>query len=125
MQVCTQHQQIHLPGDRVGLPALTKDDEADIQFGVDWDVDFIALSFVRNAEDVEHIRTLPGVREKRIKIISKIDTQEGFSNYEQIVQVRGAVKTLKSFFSHFERYRMGFSLNVGTLEMKFQLNRSP
>ena len=53
-------RHVNLPGIRVNLPAITKKDRADILFGIEQQVDFIALSFVREAEDIRELRTLMG-----------------------------------------------------------------
>jgi pyruvate kinase len=60
----------------VDLPAVTAKDVADIEFGIKQGVDFIAASFVRNAECVNTIREILG-EHSNIKIISKIENQEG------------------------------------------------
>jgi len=76
---------MNLPGCVVDLPAVTQKDKDDIAFGVKNDVDFIAASWIRKAADVEEIRNLPGVREKHIMIISKIESQEGLDNFQEIL----------------------------------------
>eukprot|EP01126_Amoeba_proteus_P063251 TRINITY_DN86_c0_g1_i19.p1 TRINITY_DN86_c0_g1~~TRINITY_DN86_c0_g1_i19.p1 ORF type:complete len:400 (-),score=79.68 TRINITY_DN86_c0_g1_i19:568-1767(-) len=81
-----QVKGVNLPGVKVRLPAVTQKDEADIAFGVKNNVDFIAASFIRKAEDVRTIRDLPGVRENRIMIISKIESQEGLDNFLEILK---------------------------------------
>lgn len=74
---------INLPGVVVDLPAITEKDAGDIRFGVEHKVDFIAASFIRKASDVNDIRALiPGTG---IKIISKIENQEGLENFDEIL----------------------------------------
>eukprot|EP01122_Echinamoeba_exundans_P011246 TRINITY_DN440_c0_g2_i1.p1 TRINITY_DN440_c0_g2~~TRINITY_DN440_c0_g2_i1.p1 ORF type:complete len:549 (+),score=134.55 TRINITY_DN440_c0_g2_i1:141-1649(+) len=82
---------MNLPGCKVDLPAVTEKDKADIAFGVEQEVDFIAASFIRKPEDVLEIRALPGVREKKIKIISKIESQEGLDNFQGILAVSDGI----------------------------------
>ena len=53
-------RHVNLPGIRVNLPAITEKDRRDIEFGMSLDVDFIALSFVRQAEDIRELRELLG-----------------------------------------------------------------
>ncbi|HSG91581.1 MAG TPA: pyruvate kinase [Pseudomonadales bacterium] len=84
-------RHVNLPGIRVNLPAITEKDAADIDFGVRNGVDFIALSFVRKAEDVESLRKLLGTKAGKVKIIAKIEDTEGVSNLESIVQVSDGV----------------------------------
>jgi len=75
----------NLPGSVVDLPAVTEKDKEDIAFGVIEGVDFIAASFIRTADNVHEIRNLPGVKEAGIQIISKIESQQGLDNFEEIL----------------------------------------
>ena len=77
---------MNLPGCIVDLPTLTEKDEDDlVDFGLEQNVDFIAASFVRKASDVEYIRDVLGPKGSNIKIISKIENQEGLHNYDDIL----------------------------------------
>ncbi len=84
--VLKSKRHVNLPGVRVNLPAITHKDEKDILFGLSQDVDFIALSFVREAEDIRQLKHLMGSKAGRIKIIAKIEDQEGVRNLEDIIQ---------------------------------------
>lgn len=75
---------INLPGNKVNLPALTEKDRNDILFGIEQGVDFIAASFIRKASDVQEIRKVLG--DSGIKIISKIENQEGLDNFDSILK---------------------------------------
>ena len=82
----SNHKSINIPGANIQLPAITEKDVADIRFGVEHDFDFIAASFVRKARDVEEIRQV--LREcggDKVKIIAKIENQEGVDNMEEII----------------------------------------
>jgi len=83
--VMGENKNVNLPGVVVDLPAVTEKDMKDIEFGVQQEVDMIAASFIRKAADVKEIRALPGVTEKKILIISKIESQEGLENFDEIV----------------------------------------
>lgn len=85
------HKGVNLPGAIVDLPAVTEKDKADIAFGVKNKVDFIAASFIRNRANVELIRGLPGVKEAKIKIISKIENAEGLENFREILEVTDGI----------------------------------
>ena len=76
---------VNLPGIRVNLPAITEKDKKDITFARAQQVDFIALSFVRRADDIGQLRELLGDDIANIKIIAKIEDQEGLSNLEDII----------------------------------------
>lgn len=78
-------RHVNLPGIRVNLPAITRKDQADIEFGMAQHVDFIALSFVREAKDVRELRALLGEQANKIKIIAKIEDHSGVQNLEEIV----------------------------------------
>jgi pyruvate kinase len=79
-------RHVNLPGVRVNLPAITAKDRRDIQFGLDNDVDFIALSFVRTPDDIIELREFMGTKAKNVKVIAKIEDQEGVSNIHGIVE---------------------------------------
>jgi pyruvate kinase len=79
-------RHVNLPGIRVNLPAITQKDTKDILFGLERDVDFIALSFVREAADIQQLKTLMGEKVGRVKIIAKIEDQEGVRNLEEIIK---------------------------------------
>ena len=86
------NKSINIPGAHIQLPALTERDAADIRFGVENDFDFIAASFVRQASDVEEIRNL--LHEcggDNVKIIAKIENQEGVDNIEAIIQAADGI----------------------------------
>lgn len=79
---------INLPGVKVNLPGITEKDAEDIRFGIEQQVDFIAASFVRRASDVLEIRQiLENKRYNGIKIIPKIENEEGIDNIDQILEV--------------------------------------
>jgi pyruvate kinase len=78
-------QGINLPGVHVTAPSLTLKDEADLEFGVKSGVDFIALSFVRTADDPKYLRTRLRQLGARIPIIAKIEKPEAWRNLEAIL----------------------------------------
>ena len=80
------HKGINLPGVRTHLPAITEKDRADLIFGVENGVDFVAASFVRKAEDVRQIRQILDENGgKEVQIIAKLENQEGVENMEEIL----------------------------------------
>jgi pyruvate kinase len=79
---------VNVPGVSVKLPGITEKDAADIRFGVEQDVDFIAASFVRRTSDVLDIRELLEKQNAaHIQIIPKIENQEGVDNIDDILEV--------------------------------------
>ena len=83
--VLKSKRHVNLPGVRVNLPAITQKDRRDIKFGISRDVDYIALSFVREAADVLQLKELLGDKIGKIKIIAKIEDQEGVNNIKEII----------------------------------------
>ncbi len=84
-------KHVNLPGIRVNLPAITDKDAADIAFAMEQEVDFIALSFVRRAADIEELRERLGAKAQKIRVIAKIEDQEGVSNIDSIVRASDGV----------------------------------
>ncbi len=78
-------RHINLPGVRVNLPALTEKDIADVKVGVEMGVDFVALSFCREAADVRLLRNLLKELGSDAKIISKIEDQLAIKNLDEII----------------------------------------
>ena len=84
-------RHVNLPGVRVDLPSITKKDRKDINFGINHNVSFIALSFVRSAGDVLTLRSILKRKKSAIKIIAKIENQEGLDNIHEITQAADIV----------------------------------
>ena len=84
-------RHVNLPGVRVDLPSITKKDRKDINFGINHNVSFIALSFVRSAGDVLTLRSILKRKKSAIKIIAKIENQEGLNNIHEITQAADIV----------------------------------
>ena len=79
-------KSVNVPGVHIDLPALTDRDRANINLAIDEDIDFIAHSFVRSAADVKAVQRLLDERGSDIKIISKIENQEGVDNIDEIIE---------------------------------------
>ena len=79
-------KSVNIPGFSIALPSLTERDRRNIGYAIDMDVDFIAHSFVRSAEDVRDIQRILDERNSHIKIISKIENQEGIDNFDEILE---------------------------------------
>ncbi|HYV99251.1 MAG TPA: pyruvate kinase [Gemmatimonadaceae bacterium] len=84
----TSHKGINLPGVDVSAPSLTEKDKADVAFGIEHDVDFFALSFVRRAEDIMQLK---GMLPKGVLVVAKIEKDSALQNMESIVRAADAV----------------------------------
>ena len=87
-----ERKNMNLPGVIVDLPTLTDKDISDIlEWGIPNKIDFIAPSFVRKASDVTKIREILGPDNQHIKIICKIENQEGLDNFDEILDVTDGI----------------------------------
>lgn len=82
---------VNVPGVRVKLPALTDKDKEDIRFGVDAGFDFVAASFVRNADAIREIREILDEKGSAMQIIAKIENEEGIENIDSIIEVSDGI----------------------------------
>lgn len=78
-------KSINVPGVHINLPSLTDKDRTFINWAIDADIEFVAHSFVRNKEDLKEIREIIERRKSHLKIISKIENQQGIDNLEEIL----------------------------------------
>lgn len=85
------HKGINLPGVRVSAPSLTEKDRVDLDFCLSEDVDYVALSFVRTAEDVEELKRIIYSRGKELPVVAKIEKPEALRNFNKILKVADAV----------------------------------
>ena len=85
--VLTNNKSLNIPNCRINMPYLSKQDEEDLIFGVKNDVDYIAMSFVRSADDVKEVRNLLNRNGgEEIEIIAKIENREGVNNIDEILR---------------------------------------
>ncbi len=85
--VLSNHKSINIPNIRLSLPYLSEQDKADILFGIEQDVDFIAASFTRCKEDVIALRKFLDYNGGHsIRIIAKIENIEGVENFDEILR---------------------------------------
>jgi pyruvate kinase len=84
-------RHINLPGVKVNLPAFTDKDRGDATVGLEEGIDFLALSFVREAGDIERLRVFLAERKSKVRIIAKIEDQSAIQNLEEIVRACDAL----------------------------------
>ena len=79
-------KSVNVPGVRINLPSLTDKDRVNIDWAIKNNIDFIAHSFVRNMQDVLDIQEILDAQKSSIKIIAKIENQEGVDNIDEILK---------------------------------------
>jgi pyruvate kinase len=82
---------INLPDSEVSAPSMTEKDIEDLKFGLEHDVDWVALSFARKAEDIRFIKRLIAEAGKTTRVIAKIETPDGLRNIDEIIALTDAV----------------------------------
>lgn len=87
----TSKKGINLPDSSIAASAISNKDKEDLAFGLKHDVDFVALSFVRTASDVEDLRKIMRAKGKRTRIIAKIERHEAVRDIDNIIKVSDAV----------------------------------
>lgn len=90
--IIKNHKGVNVPNVSINLPSITDKDKEDIIFGCEMGVDFIAASFIRKASDILDVRNvLDSHGGEHIKIIAKIENQEGVNNIDSIIEVTDGV----------------------------------
>ncbi len=90
--VLSNHKGMHVPNVLLNMPFLSEADKHDLQFAVTNDLDFIAASFVSNADNVVEMKTyLESLGSTDIRIIAKIENQNGVDNIDQILKVADGI----------------------------------
>ena len=84
-------KSVNVPGVRINLPSLTEKDRNNILYAIEKDIDFIAHSFVRNRQDILDIKAILDAHNSDIRIIAKIENQEGVDNIDEILEVADGV----------------------------------
>src|SRR5207245_10029078 len=84
-------RHINLPGVKISLPALTAKDLADVEVGLRTGVDYIALSFVREAKDIQQLKAVVERGSHRPFIVAKIEDQQAVKNLQEIVAEADAI----------------------------------
>lgn len=82
---------INLPDSEVSAPSMTEKDIEDLKFGLEHDVDWIALSFARKADDIRFIKNLIAEAGKTTRVVAKIETPDGLRNIDEIIALTDAV----------------------------------
>ncbi|MBN1271097.1 MAG: pyruvate kinase [Candidatus Aminicenantes bacterium] len=87
----SSHKGVNLPSRSLNIPPLTQKDKKDLLFGIEQDVDYIALSFVRTKYDIQAAKKILKKHGKNIPIIAKIEKHEALDNTDEIIEVSDAI----------------------------------
>jgi pyruvate kinase len=86
-----EHQGINLPGVNVSAPAMTTKDAADLDFGLSQGVDYVAISFVRRAADIQKVKQHIAAAGKAVPVIAKIEKPEALDDLAAILETADAI----------------------------------
>ena len=89
--VMKNHKGVNVPGVQLNMPYMSQRDREDLLFGVEQGFDYVSASFVRSAADVRELRSLLDKAGSRIRIIAKIENQEGVSNLPEILDAADGI----------------------------------
>ncbi|MGY4383243.1 pyruvate kinase [Pedobacter sp. UYP24] len=89
--ILTSRKGVNLPNTKVSIPSLTPEDRENLDFVLDNDVEWIGLSFVRNAEDITELKDIIAARGKTARVIAKIEKPEAIANIDAIIAVSDGV----------------------------------
>ncbi len=81
----SSHKGLNLPTRSLSVPLMTEKDEADLRFGLEQEVDYVALSFVRNAEEIRRVRSRIAASGRDTPVIAKIEKHEALDNLDEII----------------------------------------
>lgn len=87
----SNNKGINLPGVAVNVPALSEKDEDDLRWALKLGVDMIALSFVRNASDIERVHEIMAEEGRKVPVIAKIEKPQAVENLEEIIDAFDAI----------------------------------
>jgi pyruvate kinase len=87
----SNNKGINLPGVAVNVPALSEKDESDLRWGLKLGVDMVALSFVRNASDIDRVHEIMREEGRKVPVIAKIEKPQAVENLEEIIDAFDAI----------------------------------
>lgn len=90
--VIAKQKGVNIPYTKIPFPALAERDNADIRFGLEQGLNFIAISFVRTANDVQEVRNiLKETGNEHVQLFSKIENQQGIDNIDEIIEASDGI----------------------------------
>ncbi|MEJ2628189.1 MAG: pyruvate kinase, partial [bacterium] len=89
--ILSDHKGVNLPGSRLSVKALTQKDKKDLEFGLEKEVDYIALSFVQQPKDIKEIKSLIAKHKKNIPVVAKIEKPQAVETIDEIVEIADVI----------------------------------
>ncbi|NBC82778.1 MAG: pyruvate kinase [Bacteroidetes bacterium] len=89
--ILSSRKGVNLPNTKISLPSLTEKDISDVNFILDFDVDWIALSFVRKVTDILDLKDVIRKKKKNTRIVAKIEKPEALNDIDQIIEATDAI----------------------------------
>src|ERR1700744_4535757 len=89
--ILTSRKGVNLPNTKVSIPSLTEEDLENLKYALEWDVDWVGLSFVRDADDITDLKRIIHQSGKEAKVIAKIEKPEAIDNIDAIIAATDGV----------------------------------
>ncbi|MDB4902523.1 MAG: pyruvate kinase [Mucilaginibacter sp.] len=89
--ILTSRKGVNLPNTKVSIPSLTEEDLVNLKYALDWDVDWIGLSFVRTGQDIVELKQIIARSGKSAKVIAKVEKPEAIDNIDEIIAATDGV----------------------------------
>lgn len=89
--ILTSRKGVNLPNTKVSIPSLTEEDLENLKYALDWDVDWIGLSFVRTGQDIIELKRIIADSGKAAKVIAKVEKPEAIDNIDEIIAATDGV----------------------------------
>jgi len=89
--ILTSRKGVNLPNTKVSIPSLTEEDLENLQYALEWDIDWVGLSFVRNADDITELKQVIARSGKAAKVVAKIEKPEAIDNIDAIIAATDGV----------------------------------
>ncbi len=89
--ILTSRKGVNLPNTKVSIPSLTPEDRRNLEFILENDIEWIGLSFVRNAADIVELKDIIKARGKTARVVAKIEKPEAIANIDEIIAVSDAI----------------------------------
>jgi len=87
----SSHKGVNLPGISLSVKAFTDKDRADLEFGLEHGVDYVAMSFVRRKEDILEVKEIMESKSQRVPIVAKIEKYEALENISEIIEAADGI----------------------------------